>query len=497
MLAVAHSQALVGLDGVPVEVEAHVARGVPAFTIVGLPDKAVMEARERVRSGITSAELEFPLRRVTVNLAPGGLRKLGARHDLAIALAILAATGQVRRDAVAAVTAIGELALDGRLRDVPGALVAAETARAAGSRALLCPAGCAAEAALAGGLPAHGADHLAQAVAWLRGELELARAEPRDEPPSGVPPLPDLADVRGQPVARRALELAAAGRHNLLMIGPPGTGKTMLARRLPGILPPLDEADSLAVTRIHSAAGLLAPGAGRARCAPFRAPHHGTSAAALVGGGASPRMGEVTLAARGVLFLDELAEFPRNALEALRQPLEDGEVAIARVGWRACLPADAQLVAAMNPCPCGGADGCSCTRERVEAYRARLSGPLLDRLDLVVRVDRPDASDLRRDRPEPSAGVRERVIEARARQTARGQSVSNGRLGLAEIERFGLATEAGDLVQRAAEHRRLSARAQVRLLRLARTAADLAGAALIGRDHVAEALALHPAGTPG
>jgi len=335
VLARTVTHALVGLDARRVEVEAHLQLGVPAFAIVGLADRACQEAKERVRSGIASAELEWPLRRITVNLAPAELRKEGSGFDLPIALAVLAASRQVPPESLRGHAAVGELALDGRLRPVGGVLAAAEGARQTGFSRLLCAAECAAEAALAGVQPVP-VRHLAEAVAYLRGEWQ---PPPPDEllPPSDngdEPAVPDLADVRGQERARRALELAAAGGHNLLLGGPPGTGKTMLARRLPGVLPCLPPDDALEVTRIHSVAGLLAPGRPLVRVPPFQAPHHTASVSAIVGGGSSPRPGEASLAHRGVLFLDELAEFPRNALEALRQPLEDGAISIARVGGK-------------------------------------------------------------------------------------------------------------------------------------------------------------------
>jgi magnesium chelatase family protein len=490
-LALAHSRARIGVHAPAVRVEIYLSGGLPALNMVGLPEAAVRESRDRVRAAILCAQFEFPARRITVNLAPADLPKDGGRFDLPIALGILAASGVIEPTTLSEVEFIGELALTGELRAVDGVLPAALAAAGAG-RSLIVPAGNGAEAALAGNVRAYTARTLLEVVAHLNGEKSLPRAV-ADVRASSNPEHPDLADVRGQAQARRALEIAAAGNHHLLFIGPPGGGKTLLATRLTGLLPELDDQEAMEAALVASACGQgLDPAQWRQRR--FRAPHHTASAAALVGGGSRPRPGEISLAHHGVLFLDELAEWSRRTLDGLREPLESGVVTVSRALRAEEFPARFQLVAAMNPCPCGWAGDpsgrCRCPAEVVARYRARVSGPLLDRIDLHVAVPRLAAHEIRADavRGESTAVVRARVLAARERQRLRAGK-SNARLSPTEAERdCVLSARDANLLERAMQALQLSARAAHRILRVARTIADIDGVDAIATAHLSEAI---------
>ena len=488
-LAVLHSRALSGLEAPAVTVEVHLGNGLPSFTIVGLPDTEVKESRDRVRAALVNSRFEFPARRITVNLAPAELPKESGRFDLPIALGILAASRQLEGDGFSKYEFAGELSLTGELRPVRGAL--AMTWRAAREgRAFVLPSVSADEAALVGEASIYQAGSLLDVCAHLAGRQSLSRPAAR---PIVIPPnYPDLAEVKGQAQTKRALEVAAAGGHSVLMVGPPGTGKSMLAARFAGLPPPMsgEEAlESAALASLGSSGFCLENWKRR----PFRAPHHSASSVALVGGGSDPRPGEISLAHNGVLFLDELPEFDREVLEALREPLESGRVAISRAARQAEYPARFQLIGAMNPCPCGYlghfSGKCRCTPDQVARYRHKLSGPLLDRIDIQIEVPAVREEELvDAARGEQSARVRERVQQAHERQLVR-QGKSNTRLGPREIERFCAAEEkAGALLRQAIGKLHLSARAYHRVLKLSRTIADLAGETTIAVTHVAEAI---------
>ncbi|WP_182335873.1 YifB family Mg chelatase-like AAA ATPase [Stenotrophomonas acidaminiphila] len=488
-LALVHSRARAGVDAPPVRVEVHLSGGLPCTQIVGLPEAAVRESRDRVRAAILCAQFEFPARRITINLAPADLPKDGGRFDLPIALGILAASGQIDRQALAAHEFIGELALTGELRGVDGALPAA-IAAARERRTLVVASDNADEAALARQATVKVARTLLEVCAALAGEKTLPDAQVSTCEPA---PLPDLADVRGHAQARRALEITAAGGHHLLLVGSPGCGKTLLASRLPGILPEASEAEALETAAIASA-GRHGVDPTRWRQRPYRAPHHTASAVALVGGGALPRPGEISRAHNGVLFLDELPEWKRQTLEVLREPLESGVVTIARAARSTEFPARFQLVAAMNPCPCGWAGDrsgrCRCSADAIARYRARISGPLLDRIDLQLQVPRLPPAELRSDAPpaENSAAVQARVAQARTRQLQRA-GTPNARLDPGQTLRDCVLTAADQaMLEQAMERLQLSARSMHRIQRVARTIADLAGGGPIERTHLAEAI---------
>jgi magnesium chelatase family protein len=504
MLAKTRTCAVVGLDGFIVEVEVDISPGLPAFNIVGLPDTAVQESRERVRAAIRNSGGEFPARRITCSLAPADLKKTGPSYDLPIALGVLLSTGQVP-DTLRESILLGELALDGKLRPTHGILPMVAIGRNQGYKTVFVPSQNANEASIVGGLTVIPVDSLSQLIAHVRSESSISPFAPDGKRGESAPQKgarqPDLADVRGQEHAKRALEVAAAGGHNLLMMGPPGSGKTLLARCLPSVLPPMTGDESLEVTTIYSVAGLLPAGSPLITSRPFRSPHYTISNAGLVGGGVVPRPGEVTLSHRGVLFLDELPEFAHASLEVLRQPIEDKVVTISRAQGTMTFPANFSLVGAMNPCLCGYYGdpdrACTCSQMAVQRYQRRISGPLMDRMDIFVDVPRVEYEKLvQPTSAEPSATVRERVAQARDVQRARFKErrlASNAEMGPVEVwEHCQVEDAARALLQLAMNQLNLSARGFHRVLKVARTIADLAGSGQIKTPHLAEALQYRP-----